>query len=80
MGLGCGVHVADEVAPDGYCGLHSVPNGGEGGGEGGESRRESGAGVSYGEGDKFHPFPVSLEGRDEGGLFLGLGLHLVLAA
>ncbi len=40
----------------------------------GGSRRERGVGVSDREGDKFDSSPVSLEDRDEGGVFLGLGL------
>ena len=74
MGLGGVVHVGDEAAPAGSCGLHSGSNGGEGGGEMGEIRREGGLGVSGGEGDKLDSSPVSLEGRDERGVLLGLGL------
>ena len=80
MGRGGVVRVGDEVAHAGFCGLHSRSSGGEGGGEVGESRRESGAGVSYREGDEFDPSLVSLEGRDEGGVFLGLGLKFGGAA
>ena len=32
------------------------------------------------EGDKLHPFPVSSEGRDEGGVLLGLFVELGVAA
>ncbi len=38
------------------------------------------AAVSYGEGDEFYPTPMSLEGLDERGVFLGLGLHFGHAA
>ena len=74
MGLGGVVRVGDEGAPAGSCGLHSGSNCGEGGGEMGESRREGGTCVSYWEGDEFDTSPVSLEGRDERGVLLGLGL------
>ena len=80
MGLGGVVHVVCVVHPAGSCGLHSQSNGGEGNGEVGESRRESSAAVSYGEGDKFYPTPMSLEGRDDRGVFLGLGIRFSLAA
>jgi hypothetical protein len=45
---------------------------GEGGGEVVEGPCESRARVTGGDGDKFHHPPDLLEGRDEGGLFLGL--------
>ena len=31
------------------------------------------------DGDKYHPPPIMLEGRDEGGVLLGL-LHVILVA
>jgi len=74
VGLGGVVRVGDGVAPVGSCGLHSRPDGREGCVEVGESRRERGAGVSDGEGDEFDLSPVSLEGLDESGSFLALGL------
>ena len=74
MGLGYVVRVGDEVDPAGSCGLHSRQDGGEGGGEVGESRRERGGGVPDRKGDEFDASPVSLEVRDEGGVFIGLGL------
>ncbi len=80
MGLGGVVRVGDEAALAGSCGLHSGSKAGEGGGEVGESRRESGAGVSYREGGEFYPSPMSLEGHDEGRVFLGLGLHFGVVA
>ena len=80
MGLGGVVRVWDEVAPASSCGLHSRSDGGEGGGEVGESRRERGTGESDGEGDEFDLSPVSLESRDEGGVFLAPGFHFGVAA
>ena len=67
MDLGGVVRVGDDVASAGSCAPHSRSDGGEDGGEVGESRRERGAGVVDGECDNFDSFPVSLEGRDEGG-------------
>jgi len=46
----------------------------------GESRRERGTGESDGEGDEFDLSPVSLESRDEGGVFLAPGFHFGVAA
>jgi hypothetical protein len=80
VGLGGLVCVGDEVALAGSCGLHSRSDGREGGGEVGESRRERGAGVFVREGDKFDSSPLSLEGRDEGGVFLGLGFKFGFTA
>ena len=80
MGLGGVVCVGDVVAHAGSCGLHSRSDGGEGGGEVGESRRERGAGVSDREGDDFDSSPVSLNGRDEVGTCLGLDLEFHFAA
>ena len=80
MGLGDVVRVGDDIAPGGSCGLHSGSNGGEGGGEMCERRREGGSGVSDGGGDEFDSSPVSLEGRNEGGVLLGLGLKFGVAS
>jgi hypothetical protein len=74
VGLGGVVRVWDNVVHAGSCGLHSRSDGGEGGGEVGESRHERGAGVSDGEGEEFDLSLVSLEGRDEGIVFLDLGI------
>ena len=46
----------------------------------GESRREGGTCVSYWEGDELDLSPVSLEGRDDGGVLRGLGFKLGVAA
>ena len=70
----------DDVVHVGWCVLHSRSNGGEGGGEVGQSRRERCAGVSDGKGDEFDLSTVSLEGRDEGRVFLDLGLQLGVGA
>ena len=35
--------------------------------------------VADGEGDEVHPSPVSSKGRDQGGVFLGLFLDLMVA-
>ena len=58
----------------GSCSLYVWADGGEGNGEVDECRYERGACVSDWKGDKLHHSLVFLEGRDEGGVFLGL-LH-----
>ncbi len=63
----------------GSCSSRSWSNGGEGGGEVGESRCKRRAGVSNWEGDEIHCSPMFLEGRDERGVFLGLGGELIFA-
>ena len=80
MGLGGVVRVGDEVALAGSCGLHSGSNGGEGGGEMVESRREGGPGVSNEEGDELDPSPLSLEVLDEGEVLFGLGVKFCVAS
>ena len=80
MCLGGVVHVGDENAPASSCKSHSGSHGREGGGEVGESRRESGPGVSDGEGDKLDSSPVSLEGGDEGEVLVGLGVKFGVAS
>ena len=60
-----------DVALVGSCLLHVWADGGEGGGEVVEGRRERSACVFGKEGDKLHPSPVFLEGRDEGNTFHG---------
>ncbi len=80
MGLGGVVRVGDEAARAGSCGLHSGSNGGAGGGKMGERRREVGPGMSDGESDEFDSSPLSLQGRDEGGVLLGLGLKFGVAS
>ena len=83
MVLGGLVRFGHEVCP---CWILWAPlevekvDGGEGGGEVSESRRERGAGASDREGDEFDSSPISLEGRDEGGVFLGLGFKFGFAA
>ena len=80
MGLGGVVRVGDENAPAGSCNSHLGSHGGEGGDEVGESRRESGPGVPDGDGDELDSSPVSLEGREEGGVLVGLGVKFGVAS
>ena len=54
----------------GSCGLRARSNGGEGGGELCERPRECHSCVAYRKGDELHTSPVSLEGRDEGGVLM----------
>jgi len=55
-------------------------DGGEGRGEVIEGRCERSACVSDREGDKLHPSPLFIEGRYEGGVFLGILCELDVAA
>jgi hypothetical protein len=66
-----------DVAPGGSCALHARASGGECGGEVAEGRRECRACMSNGEGDELYCFLVFLEGRDEGGILVGLGFEFV---
>jgi hypothetical protein len=61
-------------------GSQPLSNYGEGGGGVGDSRCKRRVCVSNREGDELHCSPVPLEGRDEGGVFLGLGGVCVFAA
>ena len=45
-----------------------------------EGLGECGARVTDGKGDELHPSPVFTEGRDEGGVLLGLLVELIVAA
>ena len=80
MGLGGVVRVGVGDAPAGSCGLRSRSNGGEGGDEMGQRPRERHSCVAYRKGDELHMSPMSLEGRDEGGVLRGLGFELGVAA
>ncbi len=80
MGLGGVVRVGVGDAPAGSCGLRSRSNGGEGVGELCERPRELHSCVAYWKGDEFHASPMSLDGRDEGGLLRGFGFELGVAA
>ena len=53
---------------------------GEGGGEVVEGLCKRRARVVDGDGDKLHPSPTLLEGRDEGGVFLSLLRVFVVAS
>ncbi len=80
MGLGGVVRGGVVVAPACSCGSESLSNCGEGDDEVGESRCKRRACLSNWEGDELHGSPVLLEGRDEGGVFLGLSGEFVFAA
>ncbi len=80
MGL-CGVvRVGVGDAPAGSCGIRSRSNGGEGGGELCERPRKRHSFVAYWKGDEFHMSPMSLEGRDEGGVLRVFCFELGIAA
>jgi hypothetical protein len=79
-GLGSMVRVGVGDAPIGSCGLRSRSNGGEGGDEMCQRPRERHSCVAYRKGDELHMSPMSLEGRDEGGVLRGLGFELGFAA
>ncbi len=80
MGFGGVVRVGVVDAPVGSCKLRSRSNGGEDGGELCERPRQRHACVAYRRDDELHMSPVSLKGRDEGGVLRGLGFELGVAA
>ena len=74
-----GVRGGPRYAPDGVGMVHSWANRGKDGGEIVKGPCEHCTRVSDGNGDKFHPPHVLLEGCDEGGVVLGL-LRVFLVA
>ena len=66
------VRLGTEDALDGSCLLHLGADGGESSGEVIKGRCECSACVSDREGTELQPSSIFLEGRDEGGAFLGL--------
>ena len=80
MCLGGVVHVGVGNAPASSWGLRSRSYGGEGGDELCQRPSERHSCVAYREGDELHMSPMSLEGRDEGGVLRGLGFVLGVAA
>ena len=73
------VHDGVDDAPSGSCLLHVWAAGGEDGDQDCEGRCERSACIFDREGDKLHPSPMFLEGRDEGECFsvlLAPGLRL----
>ena len=80
MGLGGVFRVGVGEASAGSCKLRSRSNDGEGGGELCERPRERHSCVTCRKDDELHMSPVSLEGRDKGGVLRGLGLELGVAA
>ncbi len=80
MGLGGVVRVGVDNASAGSCGLRSRSYGGEGGDELCRRPCERHSCVAYREGDELHMSPMSLEGRDEGGVLRGIGFVLGVAA
>ena len=66
------VHGGASGAQVDSCLLHVGADGGEGGGEVVKGRCERGACVPDRKGDELHPYPMFLEGRDKGGVSLGL--------
>ncbi len=74
------VHDGFDVAPGDSCALHARASDGECGSEVVEGRRECSACMSDGEGDDLHCSLVFLEGRDEGGVLVGLGFEFVLTS
>ncbi len=80
MCLGGVVRVGVGNAPAGSCSLRSMSYGGEGGDELCRRSCEHHSCVAYWEGDELHMSPVSLEGRDEGGVLRGLGFVLGVAS
>ena len=79
MGLGVVVRSGVGGAPGGSRRLLSWSNGGEGGGELSERSVKCHSCVAYGKGNELDTSPVSLEGRDEGGVLRGLGFVLGVA-
>ena len=80
MGLGVVVRAGVGGIPVGSQRFLSGSNGGEGGGELSEYSLECHSCMAYGEGNEIDTSPVSLEGRDEGGVLHGLGFNLGVAA
>ncbi len=80
MVLGSVVRVGVGVASVGSCRFRSRSNGGEGGDELAHRSCKRHPRVAYREGDDLHMSPVSLEGRDEGGVLRGLGFVFGVAA
>ncbi len=80
MGLGGVVRVGVGVAPAGSCKILSRSYGGEGGDELVQRSCKPRSCVAYREGDELHMSPLSLEGRDEGGVLRGLGFVLGVTA
>ena len=80
MCLGGVVRVGVGNAPTGSCGLRSWSDGGEDGDEVCQRPCERHSCVAYRENDELHMSPMSLEGRDEGGVLRGLGFVLGVAA
>ncbi len=80
MCLGGVVRVGIGNAPAGSCSLLSRSYGGEGGDELCQRPCERRSCVAYWEGDELHMSPVSLEGRDEGGVLCGLGFVFGVAS
>ncbi len=73
------VRVGVGNAPAGSCGLRSRSDGGKGGDELCQRPCECHSCVAYRENDELHMSPMSLEGRDEGGVLRGLGFVLGVA-
>ncbi len=80
MFFGGVVRVGVGVTPAGSCRVRSRSNGGEDGDELVQRPCERHSGVAYWEGDELHISPMSLEGRDEGGVLHGLGFVFGVAA